>query len=90
MILGAVHRSPGICLTPEENPEKSPLGDRLMKGLCEQSSFQMGSLSSKEVGRISQHAMKGGERKEGKSGTGIGFHIYIYIYIYIYVLDLNV
>jgi hypothetical protein len=27
MILGAVHRSPGICLTAEENPRKSQLGD---------------------------------------------------------------
>ena len=31
-----VHRSPGICLTAEENPGKSQLGDRLMKGLCDQ------------------------------------------------------
>ena len=28
MILGAVHRSPGICLTAEENPRKPQLGDR--------------------------------------------------------------
>ena len=27
MILGAVHRSPGICLTAEENPKKPQLGD---------------------------------------------------------------
>ena len=47
VILGAVHRSPGICLKAEENPRKSQLGDRLMKGLCDQSSPQMGSLSSK-------------------------------------------
>ena len=33
MILGVVHRSPGICLTAEENPRKPQLGDRLMKGL---------------------------------------------------------
>ena len=46
MILGAVHRSPGICLTAEETPRKYQLGDRLIKGLCEQSSPQMGSLSS--------------------------------------------
>ena len=26
MILGAVHRSPGICLTAEENPRKPQLG----------------------------------------------------------------
>ena len=47
MILGAVHRSPGICLTAEEILKKPQLGDRLMKGLCDQSSPQMGSLSSK-------------------------------------------
>ena len=47
MILGTVHISPGICLTPEENPRKLQLGDRLMKGLCDQLSPQMGSFSSK-------------------------------------------
>ena len=47
IILGAVHRSPGICLTAEETPRKPQLGDRLMKGLCDQSSPQMGSHSSK-------------------------------------------
>ena len=47
LILGAVHRSSGICLTAEENPRKLQLGDRLMKGLCDQSSPQIGSLSSK-------------------------------------------
>ena len=47
MILGAVHRSPSICLTAEENPRKPQLKDRLMKALCVQSSPQMGSLSSK-------------------------------------------
>ena len=39
MILGAVHRSLDICLTAEV---KSQLGDHLMKGLCDQSSSQMG------------------------------------------------
>ena len=39
-----VHRSPGICLTAEENPGKPQLGDLL---LCDQSSPQMGSISSK-------------------------------------------
>ena len=47
MILGAVHRSPGICLAAEENPGKPQLGYRLMKGLYDQHSPQMGSLSSK-------------------------------------------
>ena len=46
MILGAVHRSHGICLIAEENPRKPQLGDRLMKELCDQSSPQMGLLSS--------------------------------------------
>ena len=46
MILGAVHRSPGICLIAEENTRKPQLGDRLMKGLCDQPSPQMGFLSS--------------------------------------------
>ena len=47
IVLGAVHRSPGICLTAERNPRKPQLGDRLIKGLCDQSSPQMGSISSK-------------------------------------------
>ena len=47
MILGAVHRTPGICLTAEENPSKHQLGDRLMKGLCDHSSPKMGPLSFK-------------------------------------------
>ena len=47
MIPGDVHRSPGICLTAEDNPGKPQLGDCLMKGLCDQSLPQMGSLSSK-------------------------------------------
>ena len=58
MILGAVHRSPGICLTAEENPRKPQLEDRLMKGLCDQ--------SSNEVGRITQHVRKV-RRKERRS-----------------------
>ena len=38
MILGAVYRSTGIFLTAEENSRKPQLGDRLMKGPCDQSS----------------------------------------------------
>ena len=58
-ILGAVHRSSVICLTAEENSRKPKLGDRLMKGLCHQSSPQMGPFPSNEVGRIEQRARKG-------------------------------
>ena len=47
MIPGAVHSSTAFCLTAGENPRKPQLGDRLMNGLCDQSSPQMGSLSSK-------------------------------------------
>ena len=46
MISGTVLRSPGICLTAEENPEKSPLGD-LRRRLCDQYSPHMGSHSFK-------------------------------------------
>ena len=35
IILGAVHRTPGICFTAEENPRKPQLGDNLMKRLCD-------------------------------------------------------
>ena len=44
IIRGPVHNSPDISLTTEENPRKPQLGDRLMKGLCDQSSPQMESL----------------------------------------------
>ena len=64
MIPGAAHRSPGICLTAEENPGKPQLGDRLMKGLCDQSS------PPNEVGRFVQHIRKGEGRQEGKDGLG--------------------
>ena len=47
MLPEAVHRSPGICLTDEENLGKPQLEDCLMKGLCDQSSPQMASLTSK-------------------------------------------
>ena len=46
MILEVVHRSPGICLTVEKI-RKPQLEHRLMKELCNQSSSQMGSISSK-------------------------------------------
>ena len=60
MILGSVQRSPGTCFTAEENHRKPQLGDSLMKGLCDQSLPQIGSLfSQKKVGRIAQHVRKG-------------------------------
>ena len=67
MILGTVHRSPGICITVGENPRKPQLGNCVMKGLCEQSLSQMGPFPPYEVGRISQHVRKGERRKAGKA-----------------------
>ena len=64
MIPGAMLRSPGICLIAEENPRKPQLRGSLMKGLCDQSSPEMGSLSSK-LGR------QGGRWKERRNGQGV-------------------
>ena len=65
MIPGAVHRSPGICLTAKENLGKLQLGDLRMEALCDQSSPQMGSLTS------AQHVKREG-RREGKDEEGCG------------------
>ena len=56
-IPGTVHRFPGIYLMAEENPGK-PQSDRLMKGLWDQSSPQMGPFPPNEVARIAQHVRK--------------------------------
>ena len=64
MISGAVHRYPGICLTAEANPGNPQLGDSLMKGLCDQSSPQMGSPSL-QMSLVGSHSTSGRE-KEGK------------------------
>ena len=68
MIPGAVHRSPGICFIAGENHGKSQLRDRLMKGLCDQSSLQMGPLRPNEISRIKQNVRKVEGRKIGKDG----------------------
>ena len=68
MILRAVHRYFGICLTDEENPRKPQLGDCFIEGAMR--SPQMGYLSPNEVGRIAQHVRKGEGRKAGKDGKG--------------------
>ena len=57
MILGAVHRSPGICLTAEENPRKPQLvAVRPVR-------LKWGPVPPNEVGRIAQHVRKGEEKK---------------------------
>ena len=45
MIPGTVHRFPGVCLTAEEKPGKAQLGDRLMKGLCDNHCLKCGPFS---------------------------------------------
>jgi hypothetical protein len=75
MILGAVHRSPGICLTAVEKPRKPQLGDHVMKGLCDQSSPQMRS--------VGLHRTSGRE-KEGKQER-MGKTIKIFVYLLLLV-----
>jgi hypothetical protein len=59
MILMAMHRFPGICLTAEENPRKRQLGDRLTKGCVTSHCLKWGAFPQNEVGRIAQHVRKG-------------------------------
>ena len=63
MIPGDVHRSPGICLTAEENPRNPQLGDRLMKGCTTSHRLKWGPFNPNEVSRIAQHVRKGEGRK---------------------------
>ena len=63
MIPGAVHRSPDIYLTAEENPEKPEPVDRLMKAVRP-------VIPSNEVRRIARYFRNGIGRKEGTDGWG--------------------
>ena len=56
---GAVYRSPGIYIMAKVNPGKPQLEDHLTS----QPSPQMGSLTSVDIGRITQHVREG----EGKN-----------------------
>ena len=55
IISGAVHRSPGICLTGEENPGKPQLGDRLS---ATSHHLKWGPTPPNEVGKIALHVRK--------------------------------
>ena len=68
MIPGAVHRSPGICVTAEENPGISQLGDPLMKRLCDQSSPQTSSFPKNEADSTAQRVSRGKERQKERTG----------------------
>ena len=65
MILGAVHRSPGIYFTAEENPGKPQLGETVDEGSANSHILKWGPLPPNEVGRIAQHVKKGEGGKEG-------------------------
>ena len=68
MILGTVHRSPGICLTAEETPRKPQLGDRRMKGCA--TSHRLKWVRFLQMRSVGSHVRKGEERKEGQDGVG--------------------
>ena len=80
MILGAVHRSPGICLTAEENPQKTSARRLSDEGAVRPviTSNGVSYLQMRPVGLKSTS----GREKEGNKGK-MGLCIYIYIYIYI-------
>ena len=59
-----VHRYPGIFLTVEETPGRTQQGDGLMEDLCDQSSLQMGSLTSK-CGQQDRTTRQEGKRRKG-------------------------
>ena len=69
IILGAVYRSPGICLTAEEKPRKPQLGNRLMKGLYNQSSPKLGYLFL-QMRSVGSQTMSGREKEGSKERTG--------------------
>ena len=69
MVLGAVHRSPGICLKAEECPRKPQLGDRLKKGDVRPviASNVVPFLQMRSVG---SHSTSGREKGGKKKRTG--------------------
>jgi hypothetical protein len=69
MILGAAHRSPGIYLTAEEYPRKPHLGERRMKGLCDQSLHQIGVFFL-QMRSVRSHSTSGREKEIMKKRMG--------------------
>ena len=65
IIPGAVHRSPGVCLMPEETPGKPQLGDRLMKRL-----FASNEVPFLHMRSVVLTARQEGRRKERRKGWG--------------------
>ena len=55
MVPGAVHRSPGIYLTDENNLKKTSARRRSDEDSAARHRFKWGPLPQNEVGRITQH-----------------------------------
>ena len=60
MILGAVNRSPGICLRAEKNPRKPQIGDEGADQLV----IALNGVPFLQLGTVGSHSMSGSE-KEG-------------------------
>ena len=67
MIPGAVHGSPGICLTTEENPGKSQLGD-VDEGCATSHHLKWGPYF--QMTSIGSHSTSGAEKEGKKERTG--------------------
>ena len=66
MIQGALHISPDIYLTAEENPGKPKLGDSLLKVLRSVIALSGVSYHSNDACRIAHYIREGRVRKDGK------------------------
>ena len=82
MILGAVHRSPGICLTAKENP-RFISQETIWWRVCATSyCLKWGPFPTNGVSSIALHIRKGAGRKEGWGLGVIGRDPYSYMYRY--------
>ena len=76
MILGAVERSRGICLTAEECPRKSQLGDRLMKGAVRPVIASNG-VSFLQMRSVGSHSRSGTDNEGKKERMGLVLNVCI-------------
>ena len=65
MILGTVHRSPGIYLIAEQNLENLSY-ETIDEGCATSHRLQLDPLPPNEVGRIAQHVREGEQKKKRK------------------------
>ena len=74
MIPEAVHRSPGIYLTTEENPEKPQLGNRLMKAV--QPVIATNEVPYLQMRSIELHREKQGKDEDQREKEGEIIHVH--------------